>query len=43
MLRGIRVSSEAELASRIQMYLDEVNRMPVVYRWNYGLDDLSVA
>jgi transposase len=43
MLRGIRVSSAEELASRIQMYLDEVNRMPVVYRWKYGLDDVTVA
>jgi transposase len=43
MLRGIRVSSADELASRIQMYLDEVNGTPVVYRWKYGLDDVAVV
>jgi len=41
MLRGIRVNSEAELVQRIEQYLDEINRMPVVFRWKYGLKDLS--
>jgi transposase len=41
MLRGIRVASKAELVSRIEQYLDEINRMPVIFRWKYGLEDLS--
>jgi transposase len=43
MLRGIRVASEAELVERIERYLDEINRMPVIFRWKYGLDDLTIA
>lgn len=42
-LRGIRVDSKAELKERIEKYLDEVNATPVVFRWRYGLDDISVA
>lgn len=41
-LRGIRVSSKAELKKRILKYLDEVNEEPVVFRWKYGLDSLLV-
>jgi len=43
MLRRIRVSSKAELKQRIELYLDEVNQAPVVFRWKYGLDSVSVA
>ena len=43
MLRRIRVSSKAELKERIELYLDEVNQAPVVFRWKYGLDSVSVA
>jgi transposase len=43
MLRRIRVSSKAELKKRIELYLDEVNQAPVVFRWKYGLDSVSVA
>lgn len=43
MLRGIRVSSKQELKERIMKYLDEVNEEPVVFRWKYGLESLSVA
>lgn len=41
MLRGIRVKSKEELAQRIYMYFDEVNREPVVYHWKYRLDEIS--
>lgn len=37
MLRGIRVSSKEELKERIRRWLDEINQMPVVFRWKYGL------
>jgi transposase len=43
MLRSIRVASKAELKERIELYLKEVNQTPVVFRWKYGLDSISVA
>jgi transposase len=43
LLRGIRVASAAELKARIELYLQEVNEMPVVYRWKYKLETLSVV
>jgi transposase len=43
MLRGIRVKSKQELKERIEQYLTEINEAPVVFRWKYGLESLSVA
>jgi len=43
MLRGIRVDSKEELRERIMRYLDEINEAPVVFRWKYGLDMVSVV
>jgi len=43
MLRGIRAASKEELRQYIMKYLDEVNETPVVFRWKYGLDTLSVT
>lgn len=43
MLRGIRVSSKDDLKQRILLYLDEVNELPVVFRWKYRLDEISIA
>jgi transposase len=43
MLRGIRVSSKAELKQRIELYLEEINQAPVIHRWKYGLDSIAVA
>jgi transposase len=40
-LRGIRVASKGELKERIEAYLAELNRTPVVFRWKYGLDDVA--
>lgn len=42
MLRGIRVNTKEELASRIYLYFDEVNREPVVYHWTYKMEEISV-
>jgi transposase len=42
LLRGIRVASADELKSRIELYLAEVNETPVVFRWKYKLETLSV-
>lgn len=43
MLRQIRVSSKEELKKRIEKYFDEVNQSPVVFRWKYGLDKISIT
>jgi transposase len=42
LLRGIRVASADELKARIELYLREVNETPVVFRWKYKLETLSV-
>jgi transposase len=42
-LRGIRVTSKEELKQRIMKYLEELNEEPVVFRWEYGLESLSVT
>ena len=43
LLRGIRVGSKEELARRIELYLQEVNQDPVVYRWTYQPGSASVT
>ena len=43
LLRGIRVASSDELKTRIELYLKEVNETPVVFRWKYKLETLSVV
>jgi transposase len=43
LLRGIRVASADELKDRIDLYLKEVNEAPVVFRWKYKLETLSVV
>jgi hypothetical protein len=43
LLRGIRVTSADELKARIELYLKELNETPVVFRWKYKLDTLTVV
>jgi hypothetical protein len=43
LLRGIRVASADELKVRIELYLREVNETPVVFRWKYQPETLSVV
>jgi len=43
LLRGIRVQSKEELKRRIELYLQEVNQGPVLYRWKYQPEKSSVA
>jgi len=38
-LRGIRVNTKKELIERIYRYMDEVNAAPVVYRWQFKMDE----
>lgn len=40
LLRGIRVHSKQELQARIELYLQEVNEEPVVFKWKYKLETL---
>ena len=42
-LRGIRVSSKSELKERIGKYIEEVNEQPVIFRWRYGLESISLT
>jgi transposase len=43
LLRGIRVPSKAELKTRILLYLKEINKTPVVFRWKYNLDTVPLT
>lgn len=43
LLRGIRVSSKAELIERIEHYIDRLNQEPVIHRWTYQPDEESAA
>ncbi len=38
-LRGIRVESKEELKSRIMKYLDGINEIPTVFRWEWKMDE----
>jgi transposase len=42
MLRGIRVESKQQLIRRIEQYLAEINKEPVIFRWTYKLDDIQI-
>jgi transposase len=42
MLREIRVQSQQELVQRIHLYFQEVNAAPVVFRWKYKMDEVSI-
>lgn len=42
-LRGLRVDSKEELKMRIKKWFSEINEDPIVFRWRYGLDSISVA
>ena len=41
-LRGLRVKTREELRQRLEKYFDELNSDPVVFRWKYQLDDVTV-
>ena len=41
-LRGIRVDSKNEIKQRIRKWIEEVNESPVVFRWKWKLDTISV-
>ena len=43
MLRGIRVASKQELIDRIHLYFAEINADPVIFRWKYKIDEISMG
>ena len=43
MLRAIRVDSKQELIDRIHLYFAEINADPVIFRWKYKMDEISVG
>lgn len=42
MLRGIRVATKEELVQRIHQYFEQVNADPVVFRWRYKMDEVTI-
>jgi transposase len=42
-LRAIRVKSKSELKARILQYIDEVNQMPVVFKWKNKMDQITIG
>lgn len=41
MLTGIRVDSKENLKERIYKYFEEVNAVPVPYKWKYKMDTIN--
>ncbi len=42
MLKGIRVKTKEELEERIYKYFDEINAIPVPYKWKYKMDTIDL-
>ena len=42
MLTGIRVESKDELKERIYQYFDEINAIPVPYKWKYKMKTINL-
>ena len=43
MLRAIRVATKQELIDRIHQYFEEINAAPVIFRWKYKMDEISIV
>jgi len=43
MLRAIRVTSKQELIDRIHLYFAELNADPVIFRWKYKMDEVTIG
>jgi len=42
-LNDLRVESVTELKQRFEKYFVELNEMPVIFKWKYKLDQISIA
>ena len=43
MLRALRVDSLDKLKIRLEQYFEEINQVPVIFRWKYGLESIELA
>ena len=43
MLREIMVKTVDELKNRIEQYFQEINKSPVIFRWKYKMDEITIA
>lgn len=43
MLTGIRVETKEELVHRIYKYFEEVNEVPIPYKWGYKMDSIDLS
>ena len=41
-LTGIRIESKDELKERIYQYFDEINAIPVPYKWKYKMETINL-
>jgi len=42
-LRHIRVESKKELIDRIYLGIEQINEEPVIFRWRYKMDEITVS
>ncbi len=42
-LKGLRVKTKTELIQHIEKFIEQVNQVPVVYRWKWRLEDIEHA
>ena len=42
-LRKLRVNTIEELKNRFEIYFNEINERPVIFKWKYKLDEISVT
>jgi transposase len=42
-LRHIRVNTKDELVERIYRGISQINEEPVIFKWRYKMDEISVA
>lgn len=43
MLREMRVATKQELIDRIHLYFAEINSDPVIFRWRYKMDEITIG
>jgi len=41
-LKGIQASSKKEMKERIKQYISETNKVPVIFKWGWKLDDIQL-
>ncbi len=41
-LKNLRIDSIEELKNRFEIYFNEINEMPVGFKWKYKMDEISI-